>query len=173
MESRRRVTLCPARPFSARLPFRRNYPRQVMESSPLAAGILLVRICAVGAGPTRVPTATGRRPRSCSRKLPSLCIPGGSPTRGDDAPSDLRSTQSSRGPPSAEAAAGDRRHGIRERSAAKAFAASRHRANLPAEEESRSAGDPGRSIPAALQKAVDRGAHQRLAGKLPTLGRAL
>src|SRR6266478_7280067 len=76
-------------------------------------------------------------------------------------------------PSSAEADAGDRRQSVRQRSVAKAFAASRDRAHLPAQKEPRSAGDAGRSSPEALQKAMDSGAHQRLAGKLPTLGRAI
>jgi len=49
----------------------------------------------------------GRRPRSSSGKLPSLCLPGGSPTRRDDARGDPRRAESSRGPTPAEAAAGD------------------------------------------------------------------
>ena len=113
------------------------------------------------------------RPRSSSGKLPSLCIPGGSQTRGNDARGHPRRTESSCGPSSAEADAGDRRQSVRQRSVAKAFAASRDRAHLPAQKEPRSAGDAGRSSPEALQKAMDSGAHQRLAGKLPTLGRAI
>src|SRR5580704_8667323 len=40
----------------------------------------------------------GRRPRSSSGKLPPLCLPGGSPTRGNDARDDPGRTASSRGP---------------------------------------------------------------------------
>ena len=51
----------------------------------------------------------GRRPRSSSGKLPSLCIPGGSQTRGNDARGDPGKTASSGGPSSTETAEGDRR----------------------------------------------------------------
>jgi transposase len=55
---------------------------------------------------------SGRRPRSSSGKLPSLCIPGGSQTRGDDAGDDPSRTESSRWPAAAEAGAGDRRQSL-------------------------------------------------------------
>src|SRR5882762_3786348 len=54
----------------------------------------------------------GRRPRSSFGKLPSLCIPGGSPTRGNGARDDPGRAASSRGPTSAEARAGDRRQSL-------------------------------------------------------------
>ena len=54
----------------------------------------------------------GRRPRSSSGKLPSLCIPGGSPARGDDTRLDPRRTAASRGPTAAEADARDCRQSL-------------------------------------------------------------
>jgi len=54
----------------------------------------------------------GRRPRSSSGKLPSLCIPGGSQARGDDAGDDPGRAASSRGSTSAEAGAGNRRQSL-------------------------------------------------------------
>src|ERR1700675_4404257 len=54
----------------------------------------------------------GRRPRSSSGKLPSLCIPGGSQTRGDDACDDPSRTESSGGPSAAEAFAGNCRQSV-------------------------------------------------------------
>ncbi len=54
----------------------------------------------------------GRRPRSSFGKLPSLCNPGGSHTRGNDAGDDPGRAASSRGPTSAEAGAGDRRQSL-------------------------------------------------------------
>ena len=53
-----------------------------------------------------------RRPRSSSGKLPSLCIPGGSQTRGDDARDDPSRTESSGGPSAAETSAGDCRQSV-------------------------------------------------------------
>jgi hypothetical protein len=55
----------------------------------------------------------GRRPRSSSGKLPSLCIPGGSQTRGNDARDNPRRAASSRGSSEAETAVGDRRQSVR------------------------------------------------------------
>jgi len=55
----------------------------------------------------------GGRRRGCSSgKLPSLCIPGGSQTCGNDARLDPRRPTPSCGPPEAEAAAGDRRQSL-------------------------------------------------------------
>src|SRR5271170_3904249 len=115
----------------------------------------------------------GRRPRSSSGKLPSLCIPGGSQTRGNDPSDDPGRAAASRGPSAAEAAAGDCRQSLRQRSVAEAFAAARDRTDLPAQKESRPACHAGWSRTAALQKALDRGTDQRLARELPALGRAL
>src|ERR1019366_9961316 len=97
----------------------------------------------------------GRRPRSSSGKLPSLCIPGGSQTRGDDAGDDPSRAESSRGPSEAEAGAGDRRQSLRQRSASETPAATRHRIDLPAQQESRSARNSGWPSAAALSKAMD------------------
>src|SRR5580700_6752994 len=54
----------------------------------------------------------GRRPRCSSGKLPSLCIPGGSQTRGNDARDDPGRTASSRGTSATEARAGDCRQSV-------------------------------------------------------------
>ena len=51
-----------------------------------------------------------------------------------------------------------------------ALAAARNRTDLPAQEESRPSGHPGRTSLATLPAAMDRGTHSCLAGKLPTLG---
>src|SRR6267142_3098135 len=67
----------------------------------------------------------------------------------------------------------DCRQSLRQRSAAGALAAARNRTDLSTQEESRSAGNPGRTSLATLQAAMDRGTHQCLAGKLPTPGGAL
>src|SRR5260370_40628591 len=116
----------------------------------------------------------GGRRRGCSSGRPaSLCIPGGSPARGDDARSDPRRPPPARGPAAAEARAGDCRQSLRQRSLAKAVAAAWHRADLPAQEESCSSGDTGWSRVAAVSATLDCRTHHRLAGKLPALGRAL
>jgi hypothetical protein len=106
-------------------------------------------------------------------QLPSLCIPGGSQTRGDDARDDPSRTEPSLGPSAAKADARDCRQSLRQRSAAGALAAARNRTDLPAQEESRSAGNPGWTSLATLPAAMDRGTHQCLVGELPTFGRAL
>jgi hypothetical protein len=49
-------------------------------------------------------------------------------------------------------------------------AVSRERTDLPAQKQSRSASDAGWPSLAAIPAAMDRGTHQRLAGKLPALG---
>ncbi len=50
----------------------------------------------------------GRRPRSSFGRVPSLCIPGGSPARGNDARDDPGRAASSPRPAAAEAGAGNR-----------------------------------------------------------------
>jgi len=54
----------------------------------------------------------GRRPGSSFGRPPSLCIPGGSPARGDDARGHPRRAASPCGPTAAEAGAGDCRQGL-------------------------------------------------------------
>jgi len=85
----------------------------------------------------------GRRPRSSSGKLPSLGIPGGSQTRGNDAGDDPGSTDSSCGSSETETGAGDCRQSPRQQSVAEAFAAARDRADLPKPEKSRPTGHAG------------------------------
>src|SRR5207245_1840952 len=86
----------------------------------------------------------GRRPRSSSGKLPSLCIPGGSQTRGDDARDDPSRTEPSLGPSAAKADARDCRQSLRQRSTAEALAAAWNRTDLSAQKKSCSAGNAGR-----------------------------
>src|ERR1700675_2094392 len=79
----------------------------------------------------------GRRPRSSSGKLPSLCLSGGSQTRGDNARRNPGRANPSCRPSSAETAAGDRRQSLRQRSAAETIAGAGDRTDLSAQEESR------------------------------------
>src|SRR6266571_4464438 len=106
-------------------------------------------------------------------ETPSLCIPGGSPPRGDDARGDPRRSASPCRPTAAEAGARDCRQSLRQRSAAQAVATARNRTDLPAQEESRSSGHAGWSRAAAVSAPLDRRAYHRLVGELPALGCAL
>ncbi len=116
----------------------------------------------------------GGRRRGCSSGRPPLfCIPGGSPARGDDAGDDPRKPAPSCGKTTAEAGARDRRQSLRQRSAAKAVAAARHRTDLPAQEESRSSGDTGWSRVTTISTPLDRRTNHRLVGELPAPGGAL
>ena len=99
--------------------------------------------------------------------------PRGSQARGNDARGDPDKTTSSGGPSTTETSAGDRRQSVRQRSVAKAVATSRDRIDLSAQEKSHSTRDAGWPSLASLQKAMDCRTDQRLARKLPTLGRAL
>jgi hypothetical protein len=69
-------------------------------------------------------------------RLPSLCIPGRGPTRGDHPRGDPRRSNPSCGAATAEAYASNRRQGLLQRSAAGSLAASRHRVDLPTSLES-------------------------------------
>src|SRR5713101_6468269 len=109
----------------------------------------------------------GGRRRGCSfGRPPSLCIPGGSPARGDDARDHPCRPAASSGPSAAEAPARDRRQSLRQRSVAEALAAARHPADLPAQEEPRASGHARWPGAATVQAAVDHRAHHRVAGQL-------
>jgi hypothetical protein len=89
----------------------------------------------------------GGRRRGCSSgRPPSLCLPGGSATRGADARGDPFRTASSCGPTAAEAGAGDCRQSLRQRPSAEAVAAAWDRTSLPTQEESRSTGSMDPSL---------------------------
>src|SRR5271169_6633308 len=73
----------------------------------------------------------------------------------------------------AETAAGNRRQSVRQRSAARALAATRDRTDLPAQKESRAARNAGWPSAAALQETMDRRTYQRLGREFSTPGGAL
>src|ERR1700674_993711 len=106
-------------------------------------------------------------------RLPSLCLSDGSPARRNDAHCDPGRVASSPRLATAEAGAGDRSQSVPQRSTPKAVAAAWDRTDLPTQEKLRSAGNAGWPGAEAVQTALHRSAHQRVAGELPMLGRAL
>src|SRR6266436_6709554 len=115
----------------------------------------------------------GRRPRYSFGRVPSLCIPGGSPARGNDARDDPRRSVSSCRASSAETDAGDRRQSLRQRSVARAAGTARNRTDRAASLQPQETGDARWPSAAAVPASLDRRTHQRLARKLPPLGGAL
>ncbi len=106
-------------------------------------------------------------------ELPSLCIPGGSPARGNDARDDPRRSASSCRASPAEARAGDCRQSLRQRSVARAAGTARNRTDRAASLQPQETGDARWPSAAAVPASLDRRTHQRLARKLPPLGGAL
>ena len=114
----------------------------------------------------------GRRPRCSSGKAPGVGLARGSKIVGAHAGDRARAAGGT-GPAQEPTVSGHRRQSLRQRPGAAGVETAWQRVDLSASPQPAAARAPRRTQTAALSQTLEGGAHLRLAGKLPSPGRAL